>query len=254
MSLKVPISWKVRDDIGVPDYIRTLSVLSEHGDTLTIEIHPRGPHSALLIPQLAEYFKFFVLDRIKGNYSSITSGFSNNNSTGAIADIKNNITKMVQSRVGMSEIANKDVCSGMQSIMNQSSDPSVQGKLKKNLGMLNNFVDCGNKKTTVNITPEQIEKAQAAKFVNSNSVKMCSILGKKFIPSIIKEKYKWDDNLLNGDSIFNETPLEIKEYIAKYKGSRILSIDKNGDYNRIEYVCSFDIKENKIIDIVIVKE
>tara|TARA_B110000046_G_scaffold174919_1_gene199127 strand:- start:1245 stop:1817 length:573 start_codon:yes stop_codon:yes gene_type:complete len=64
LSLKLPISWKVIDDIGVPDYIRTLSVLSEHGDTLTIEIHPRGPHSALLIPQLAEYFKFFVLDKI----------------------------------------------------------------------------------------------------------------------------------------------------------------------------------------------
>jgi len=64
LSLKLPVSWKVIDDIGVPDYIRTLSVLSEHGDTLTIEIHPRGPHSALLIPQLAEYFKFFVLDKI----------------------------------------------------------------------------------------------------------------------------------------------------------------------------------------------
>ena len=64
LSLRLPASWKVKDDIRVSDNLRTLSVLSEHGDTLTIEIHPRGPHSALLIPQLAEYFKFFVLDKI----------------------------------------------------------------------------------------------------------------------------------------------------------------------------------------------
>ena len=62
--LKLPVTWEVINDIGVPDYIRTISVLSEHRDTLTIEIHPRGPNSALLIPSYAEYFKFIVLDKI----------------------------------------------------------------------------------------------------------------------------------------------------------------------------------------------
>jgi len=61
--LKLPVTWKVIDDIGVPDYMRTISVLSEYTDTLTIEIHPKGPHSALLIPSFTEYFKFAVLDK-----------------------------------------------------------------------------------------------------------------------------------------------------------------------------------------------
>jgi hypothetical protein len=80
---------------------------------------------------------------------------------------------------------------------------------------------------------------------------MCSILGKKHIPTIINQKYKWDDNLFKDDLIFSRTPFSIKEYIAKYEGSRILLINNEQKYERIQYICSFNIKENKIIDIFI---
>ena len=64
LSLRLPASWKVKDDIRVSDNLRTLLVLSDYGDTLTLSIYPRGPYSAVLIPPYAEYFKRIVLDKI----------------------------------------------------------------------------------------------------------------------------------------------------------------------------------------------
>lgn len=64
LSLKLPDLWKVKDDIRESDNLRTLLVLSDYGDTLTLSIYPRGPYSAVLIPPYTEYFKRIVLDKI----------------------------------------------------------------------------------------------------------------------------------------------------------------------------------------------
>jgi hypothetical protein len=60
LSFKLPATWDVIDDFRVSEYVRTLLVLSDSGEMLTLDIYPRESNSNLLIPPFGEYFKRIV--------------------------------------------------------------------------------------------------------------------------------------------------------------------------------------------------
>jgi hypothetical protein len=149
--------------------------------------------------------------------------------------------------MGGSENKNVDICSNVKKIMQQVNNSGKNQNIS--MEIVENIANCNKIKNKQNIT--QNKKTEQVEFAGVNAVRMCSILGRKYIPTIINSQYKWDDNLTKNDYIFSKKPFEIKEYIAKYEGSRVLTTKNEQNYKRINYVCSFNIKENKIIDITI---
>jgi hypothetical protein len=64
-------------------------------------------------------FKFFVFDRIKSNFSEITSSSNSANKVNFMDGVKGKINKLVQEKMGVSSSANIDMCSNLKSMMNQ---------------------------------------------------------------------------------------------------------------------------------------
>ena len=61
LNFQLPATWDVVDDFKASEHVRTLLVLSDSGEMLTLDIYPRKSSSNLLIPPHGEYFKRIVL-------------------------------------------------------------------------------------------------------------------------------------------------------------------------------------------------
>lgn len=61
LNFQLPATWDVVDDFKASEHVRTLLVLSDSGEMLTLDIYPRKSNSNLLIPPHGEYFKRIVL-------------------------------------------------------------------------------------------------------------------------------------------------------------------------------------------------